>query len=87
MKKESLYAKTVTIKLKTEDFKSYTRSKTLKEYIRNADEIIKVAFGILNDYSIKKSIRLIGLSVSNIGKMKYEQLTFFDDDFKIKIET
>lgn len=87
LKKESLYAKTVSIKLKTEDFKSYTRSKTLKEYIRNADKIINVAFGMLNDYSIKKSIRLIGLSVSNIGKMRYEQLTFFDNDFKIKTKT
>ncbi len=87
LKKESLYAKTVTIKIKTDDFKSYTRSRTLKEYIRNADEIIKVAFEILNGYAIKKNIRLIGLSVSNTGNIRYEQLSFFDDDFGLKVMT
>ena len=78
LKKESLYAKTVTVKIKTEDFKSYTRSSTLKEHIRSSVEIEKVAFEILDNFDIKKRIRLIGLSLSNISDTKYEQLTFFD---------
>lgn len=84
LSKESYYAKTVTVKIKTNDFKSYTRSRTLKEYIRSFNEIKNVAFEILDNYDIKKSIRLIGLSLSNISKIRYEQLSFFDSDYGFK---
>ena len=81
LKKESFYAKTVTVKIKTDDFRSHTRSRTLKEYIRSAKEIKNAAFEILDNYDIKKSIRLIGLSLSNISKTRYEQLSFFDSEY------
>lgn len=81
LKKESLYAKTVTVKIKTEDFKSYSRSNTLKEHIRSSFEIEKAAMEILDNYEIKKKIRLIGLSLSNISDTKFEQLSFFDKDY------
>ena len=80
LKKESLYAKTVTVKIKTEDFKSYTRSRTLKEHIRSSMEIERAAFEILDNYVVKKKIRLIGLSLSNISDTKFEQLSFFDNE-------
>ncbi len=79
LKSDMIYAKTITIKLKTEDFKSYTRSKTLKEHIRNVDQIKNAAYEILNTYDIKKNIRLVGLSLSNLSKVKYEQISFFED--------
>ncbi len=81
LKKESIYAKTVTVKIKTEDFKSYSRSNTLKEHIRSSFEIEKAAMEILDNYEIKKKIRLIGLSLSNISDTKFEQLSFFDKDY------
>lgn len=82
LKRESFYIRTVTIKIKTSDFKIYTRSRTLKEYLRSYKEIRNVAFDILDNYNIKKNIRLIGLSVSNMSKVRYEQLSFFDFDYK-----
>lgn len=85
LKRESLYAKTVTVKIKTYDFKSHTRSRTLKEHIRSTREIKKAAFDILDNYDIKKSIRLIGLSLSNISRTRYEQLSFFDSNYGLNI--
>ena len=75
---ESFYIKTVTVKIKTNDFKVHTRSRTQKEYLRDYNEIKKIAFDIIDNYRIKKSIRLIGLSLSNISNVSYEQLSFFD---------
>ncbi|MEA4960681.1 DNA polymerase IV [Lutispora sp.] len=75
---EALFAKTVTVKFKTDNFKTHTRSKTLKKYINTYGEIKDTAFDILDDYNINGSIRLIGLSLSNFSDASYEQLSFFD---------
>lgn len=78
--KESIFAKTVTVKIKTGDFKNHTRSKTLKEYVNSFDEILETAYNILDNYKLEMSIRLIGLSLSNFSNARYEQLSFFDKD-------
>lgn len=76
--RKQISAKTVTIKLKTYDFKSQTRSKTLNYYIHQSDDIKQVAFDLLDDYNLQTKVRLIGLTTSNFEDRELEQLTFFE---------
>lgn len=69
-------AKTVTVKIKTSDFQTYTRSKTINNYVIDKNEIYSISCDILDKMDLKDSIRLIGLTVSNLGKNKIKQLTF-----------
>ena len=62
--RENLEGKTITVKYKTEDFQSHTRSKTLNFYTNNYKDIYKVCEEILNNEEIKENIRLIGVTVS-----------------------
>jgi DNA polymerase-4 len=73
-----LYARTVTVKMKTSDFAIHTKSKTLNKYIRLSEDIYNVAYEIIENIKLDQHIRLIGLSVSNLSAVKYEQLSFLD---------
>lgn len=59
-------ARTVTVKIKYEDFSLETRSITLNIPTDNSDILHKISIYILkNKFNITKKIRLLGLSVSN----------------------
>ncbi|MBF0481637.1 MAG: DNA polymerase IV [Desulfovibrionaceae bacterium] len=68
LRRQGVSGRTVTIKLKFEDFKTLTRSKTLSHAI-NADEIIyRTALDILSGVELPRRLRLIGLSVSGFSR-------------------
>ncbi|MGN0026380.1 MAG: DNA polymerase IV [Clostridium sp.] len=75
--RENIEGKTITVKYKTEDFQSHTRSKTLNFYTNNYKDIYKVCEEILNNEEIKENIRLIGVTVSSFKENTVEQLTLF----------
>ncbi len=76
MYKRDSGAKTVTVKIKTSDFQTHTRSKTMNDYVIDKSEIYSISCDILDKIDLKDSIRLIGLTVSNLGKNEIKQLTF-----------
>ncbi|WP_238902540.1 DNA polymerase IV [Clostridium sp. YIM B02506] len=73
----NLSGRTLTIKYKTWDFKSHTKSKTLMNYVDKYDEIFKNAIDILTDELIEEELRLIGLSISSLKENKIQQLRLF----------
>lgn len=75
--RQNLEGKTITVKFKTEDFQSHTRSKTLNFYTNNFQDIYKVCEEILNNEEINEYIRLIGVTVSSFKENTVEQLTLF----------
>lgn len=75
--KDNKSIKTITLKYKTSSFKNHTRSKTLKDYIRNFDDIFKISKEILNEEDLNEDIRLIGLSVSYFKESLEEQISLF----------
>jgi len=77
LKSKGCSGKTVTLKYKTGDFESHTRSKTLNEYINSEEDIYNVAKDILMDEEIVEEIRLIGVSVSSLKHGKIEQISLF----------
>jgi len=67
LRRHDLAGRTVTLKVKFEDFKQITRAKTLSQAVC-ADEIIyRTALDILSGVDLPKRVRLIGLSVSGFS--------------------
>lgn len=73
---KNLYAKTITVKVKTARFTTHTKSKTLQMPINKSKKIYQEAEVLLKEIKLNDDIRLIGLSVSNITDISYEQMTW-----------
>lgn len=65
--KHNVAAKTVTLKIKYSDFTLQTRSKTLPYYISDKGLILETAIELLYQEKMKDSVRLLGISLSNLN--------------------
>ncbi|RZS99079.1 DNA polymerase IV [Aquimarina brevivitae] len=70
LKKSKVAGRTVTLKIKYSDFTLQTRSKTLPYYISDADILLETAKELLYQEKMKNSVRLLGLSLSNLNTGK-----------------
>jgi DNA polymerase-4 len=68
MKEEGYQGRTVTVKVRFNDFKTYTRAKSLDKFMDSEPEIRRAAFDCLSRFELKKKVRLIGFRVSNLKK-------------------
>ena len=69
MQKSDNFGRTITLKMKTADFKIITRSKTFAVEVKALEDIIKISHELLeNNQSEIDKIRLLGISVSNLAK-------------------
>jgi DNA polymerase-4 len=85
MRHEGIKGKTITLKVKYNDFSRITRSITLSEASDDALMIYSKVCELLGRTSIgKKPVRLLGISVSNFTIEGSDQLSLFkgDDGFK-----
>jgi len=62
--------RTVTVKMRFNDFKTLTRAKTLPGYSDSLEEIRKAAFDCLNRFEIRKKVRLLGVRLSGFESKK-----------------
>lgn len=67
LKKSKVAGKTVTLKIKYSDFTLQTRSKTLPYYISDKAILLDTAKDLLYQDSLKNSVRLLGISMSNLN--------------------
>jgi DNA polymerase IV len=67
----------VTLTVRYADFKTFTKQTTLTVYTNDTSEIYRTALSILEGIHLKKSIRLLGVSLSSFGSN--EQLTLFEE--------
>lgn len=67
LKKHNIAGKTVTLKIKYSDFTQQTRSKTLPYFISDKGLIIETVKELLYQERMKDSVRLLGISVSNLN--------------------
>ncbi|MCL4164159.1 UNVERIFIED_CONTAM: hypothetical protein GTU68_044115, partial [Idotea baltica] len=69
MEKSDNYGRTVTLKAKSPDFKVITRSKSFSGEIRDLKQLIAVAHELmLQNQEEIPSVRLLGISISNLSK-------------------
>jgi len=60
--------RTVTVKIRFADFKTYTRAKTLMKLTDSLNDIRWAAFQCLKRIELKNKVRLIGVRVSGLEK-------------------
>lgn len=65
--KSNVKGKTLTLKLKYNDFSIQSRSKTIDKWIKTKKEILKIINELLVQSPIEKPIRLLGISLSNLN--------------------
>ena len=73
LKKYSVSGKTVTLKIKYSDFTTQTRSKTIPYFISDKDLIFDIVKELLFQEKLKNSVRLLGISLSNLNTDKKEK--------------
>lgn len=78
---KNMEGRTVTLKYKTSEFESRTRSKTLNKFIQNEEDIFNSCREILEGEELKEELRLIGISISSFKETETEQLTFFKKNY------
>ncbi|RTY70503.1 DNA polymerase IV [Flavobacterium sp. LB2P53] len=67
LKKQTIAGKTITLKIKYSDFTQQTRSKTLPYFISGKGLILEVVKELLYQERMKDSVRLLGISLSNLN--------------------
>jgi DNA polymerase-4 len=66
LKEDGYQSRTVTVKVRFSDFKTYTRAKTLGEPTDSLEEIRRAAFDCLKRFELRKKVRLIGVRIGNL---------------------
>jgi len=82
LRAKGLKGKTITLKIKLEDFSEISRSRTV-DHATNITKIISdCAIALLNENPLKKKVRLIGVAVSNldVGKEESQMSLFMKGD-------
>ena len=74
IKKYKIAAKTITLKIKYSDFTQQTRSKTLTYFIADQSLIFDAAKELLYQEKLKNSVRLLGISLSNLNTNQKKQV-------------
>lgn len=67
LKKYQIAGKTITLKIKYSDFTQQTRSKTLPYFVSDKSLIYEVSRELLLQERMKNSVRLLGISLSNLN--------------------
>ncbi len=67
LEKSKVAGKTITLKIKYSDFSLQTRSRTIDYYVRSKDIILETAKDLLYQEEMKDSVRLLGISLSNLN--------------------
>ncbi|SKB36996.1 DNA polymerase-4 [Salegentibacter salinarum] len=71
--KSNVAGKTITLKIKYSDFTLQTRSKTISFYVSSKELILENAKELLYQEKMKNSVRLLGISLSNLNTDKNEK--------------
>ena len=70
LQSRKLAGKTITLKIRYSDFSIQTRSKTLPVFVASKELILEVVEELLYQEKMKDSVRLLGISISNLNNEK-----------------
>lgn len=79
LRAHGLKGKTIQLKIRFDDFSTFTRRKTLVNYTHLTDDIYKIGLKMLEEFHpLEKPIRLIGIGVSHLVDEKGMQISLWD---------
>lgn len=74
-KKKQMHGKTVVLKVRYSDFTTYTRRKTMLNYIENEKELFSLVNSLWQEIEgIEKGFRLLGVTMTNLDPIYYENI-------------
>lgn len=74
LKKKEKHGKTVVLKIRYEDFQTYTRRRTFPDYIQNEEELFQVALNIWEEESTDMGVRLLGITVTGLDSIVFQTI-------------
>ena len=88
LKAKKLAGVTVSVMIRTADWETYTRSKSMNNAINSKEDIVEIAWNLFNKHWNEEPVRLLGVTVSNVSDIKEttQQLTFFNFEDYVKEE-
>ena len=86
LKRINIAGKTLTLKIKYSDFSLQTRSKTLPFYISEKESILEYSKLLLFQERLQNSVRLVGISISNLNTNNDKKDIKKDVSFQLKFE-
>ena len=88
LKAKKLAGVTVSVMIRTADWETYTRSKSVNNAIHSKEDIVEQAWHLFNKHWNEEPVRLLGVTVSNVSDIKEttQQLTFFNFEDYVKEE-
>lgn len=78
LRREGLFARTVTLKLRYADFTTLTRRRTIDRPFHDDDRIFALACRLLEELNVRRPVRLIGVGVADFHESS--QASLFEDD-------
>lgn len=75
LRQKDIKGKSLTLKIKYQDFSMFTRSRTQEMYYENAQEFYKTAQQLWELRPYNKPVRLLGLSLSNLNTAETKQIS------------
>ena len=86
LRKDNFRGRTVTLKIRLEGFKTYTRAATFENATNFADTLYKYAKDLYNKFDTRgKKVRLVGVKVSGLSSVKSKD-NLFGEAFDLKAE-
>ncbi len=83
MKKADNFGRTISLKIKTPDFQTITRSKTFNSEVRSLKKLKEVVFELLDtNRTFFDAARLLGISISNLAKEQIGEGIQLEFDFE-----
>ncbi|MDN6196239.1 MAG: DNA polymerase IV [Atopostipes suicloacalis] len=74
-KKKEMHGKTVVLKVRFSDFTTYTRRKTMLNYIETEEELASLAHRLWQEIEgVEEGIRLLGVTMTNLDPVYYENI-------------
>ncbi len=84
LKRSDIGGKTITLKIKYSDFTQQTRSRTLQSYVKDKETLLRTVRELLYQEKVKESVRLLGISVSNLDNHPKEEQQVMDVQLKFE---
>lgn len=80
LRQQKLKGRTLTLKIRLQDFSTFTRSKTFTDFINAPDLLYRFAWEIFQKFDRQgKKVRLLGIGVSQLNTVGGEQLPLFGE--------
>jgi len=86
LKKYKIAGKTITLKIKYSDFTLQTRSKTIQYFVADKDLILETAKELLYQEKMENSVRLLGISLSNLNTNKKKTESKKEDSVLVQLK-